>query len=301
MLVGSHRGSAITGKGQCSGIRGAEMADTTLNLQDYLDAAGDAAKRTRTVTFVVVAASVLAFACLLNSLQGNWMKQRLDKLGDPNSQYSRQKLGVPGDRELTPEDKARHLALYTAVARAYIENTYTVRVPLLGITFDVNDLGLLGGFSLCTILLWFRFSVAREYDNLRIAFSQAKRDKQLPALYVLLAMRQVLTTPPMEVKERSRTFSLLPKILLLMPIVVLTSIIGHDLATYEIGTAISDIHTISMLLGSTVLWAFALVVTVSCILTLTRIDAVWRDYWTDVKPTVLIRMPPVRDAAGTEE
>jgi len=107
----------------------------------------------------------------------------------------------------------------------------------------------------------------------------------LPALYVLLAMRQVLTIPPMDGKERSKAFGLLPKLLLLLPVLVLTAIIAHDISTFSIGSALSDVHTISMLLGSAILWSFVLVLTITCIATLAKIDSVWRECWVDVQQT----------------
>src|SRR5689334_4830640 len=150
--------------------RGGTVADKSLDLEDYLNAAGDAAQRTRTVTFVLVVASVLALACLLNSLQSTWMRQRIAKVAQADSSYSRRLLGIGSTDPLTPDHLLHHEALYKAIIESYVGTALTVRVPLLGITFDINDLALLGGFSFLVLLIWFRFAMLREMDNLRIAF-----------------------------------------------------------------------------------------------------------------------------------
>lgn len=109
------------------------MKDHSLNLQDYLDATSDSAKRTRTVLVALVVACVLAFAGFLNSLGGSWMLSRVHSFSDPKSEYVVNKLGF------TPvsEQDDRYKEFYTAVVRAYVDNAFTIRVPFFGFTFDV--------------------------------------------------------------------------------------------------------------------------------------------------------------------
>jgi hypothetical protein len=63
------------------------------DIRDYLDASSDASRRTRTMTIILVVASVLVLAGWLNSLQSHWMLKRMVKLGDIHGQYTQSKLG----------------------------------------------------------------------------------------------------------------------------------------------------------------------------------------------------------------
>nr|AIA16032.1 Unknown Function [uncultured bacterium] len=74
-------------------------------------------------------------------------------------------------------------------------NILLIHLPFFGIVFDVNALGLWGGLTFTIILLVFRFSLWREYNNLRLTFREAKPD-HLRFCYMSLAMQQVLTVPP---------------------------------------------------------------------------------------------------------
>ena len=262
--------------------------DKSLDLEDYLNAAGDSAQRSRTVTFVLVIASVLALACLLNSLQSNWMRQRISAIEKADSEYSRTMLGLDKTTPLTAEHMTHHEALYKAVVESYISNTFVVRVPLLGITFDINDLGLIGGLSLLVLLIWLRFAILREMDNLKIAFEEAKRQQEMNEMYHLLAMRQVLTMPPMEGGSTGWLGRLLPKALMILPAIVMTMIFIHDLMTLDIGRAVSDRHVLLNLLGSVVCLALVIVVTIYSVLASFEIDEIWRRYWKELKSAPVV-------------
>lgn len=217
--------------------------DSSLKFQDYLAAAGDAAKRTRTVIIVLVVGSVLTFVGLLNSLPDGWSVERLKKLSnagialtkrdafeDPDKEikdkdslkYLEKKIGPRpperfkyaacgprfGDCEKETEEYAEYRKqceqLYVAMVRTFVDNTFTIRVPFFGIAFDINYLGLLSGSGFVIILVLFLFTITRELANLKLAFEVARKRTQLWEFYHLLAMRQVLTIPPTENKQQSR-------------------------------------------------------------------------------------------------
>src|SRR5947209_3413915 len=56
----------------------------SFDIKDYIDAATDAAKRTRTVTIVLVVASVMVFIGFWNSAQWSWAHDRLKNAFDPD-------------------------------------------------------------------------------------------------------------------------------------------------------------------------------------------------------------------------
>jgi hypothetical protein len=66
-----------------------------LDVQDYLDATSDAAKRKRSAGITVVIASLVVFAGLLNSLQHSWMRERLLLCNGVTSPYVIDKIGAP--------------------------------------------------------------------------------------------------------------------------------------------------------------------------------------------------------------
>src|SRR5579859_1835185 len=123
------------------------MPNDPLGIRDYLEASTDASKRTRTITIILAIASISAFAALLNSLQSQWMHQRMLHLGDIHGKYTQSKLGpYPGREEFLhvnhfdEEQYKKQVALYeiryaslnAAVERAYVEGSLVVRVPFFG-------------------------------------------------------------------------------------------------------------------------------------------------------------------------
>ncbi|HYX71726.1 MAG TPA: hypothetical protein VE732_03070 [Nitrososphaera sp.] len=268
------------------------MKDRSLDLQDFLDATSDSAKRTRTIMILLVVACVLALVGFVNSLRSGWMLERLQKVSDPNNAYVVEKLGKP---DLKDTD-ARYNNFHAAISRGYVENALTVRVPFFGVAFDINDLGLLGGFGFIVVLTLLRFSIRTEIVSLRLAFKAATKAaeddrKQLETFYDLLAMRQVLTLPHMEdrdiewVANRSLILRAIPKLICFLPIVVYSLVAGHDYVTRDIGNAINPLHTKILLTYTGLFWAVILALSIWCFLKLRKIDSVWEEYWLKVSPS----------------
>lgn len=259
------------------------MSVNSLDLQDYLDSTSDSSNRTRTVAIVLLVASVLALVGFLNSFKSGWMLQRLHTIGDPNSGYITEKLGSNHDNE-------QYRQFYTAVAKAYVDNALTIRVPFFGFAFDVNDLGLLGGIGFIVILFLLRFSLRSEIINLRLAFkAAAKTEDQLPIFYDLLAMRQVFTLPHVEdhrklwQAKRSWILRYIPKAVCFLPFLVYTLILYHDCyLTRHTGKLISDPHTGFLLAYTHVFCAIIFVLACWCLTRWRTIDSLWEEYWQDV-------------------
>ncbi len=83
----------------------------------------------------------------------------------------------------------------SSLDRLRTEKVLMIQVPIFGVSFDVNDLSLLGGFSFIIILLWFNFSLWRESMNLKIVFDEARKMGKLGTCYRYLLMRQLLMIP----------------------------------------------------------------------------------------------------------
>src|SRR5579871_4027500 len=100
-----------------------------LSIQDYLDAAGDSAKRARTISISLVVASVLVFAGLLNSLQHSWMMSRLRLFHDYDKEgygYVSNKIGRPPISTSVSDTtlyRIRYQEFYGALSRTFVDNS----------------------------------------------------------------------------------------------------------------------------------------------------------------------------------
>lgn len=213
-----------------------------LDIQDYLDATGDASKRSRAVTIVLVVASIVVFAGWLNSLESQWMQERMLRLQNIEDPYVESYIGKYPEESKYHGDGAaymraktlyqdRYLELYSGMEKAYIDNFLVIKVPFLGFTFDVNDLGLLGGIGFLAILACYRFFLSRENDNLKLSFDEADRLCRLEEFYKLLAMRQVFTVPLHTKINRSKFLMHAPKVICWFPLFVYCLVISNDWMT----------------------------------------------------------------------
>ena len=278
--------------------------DTKLTLQNYLEAAGESSQRTRFVIIIIAVASILTFAGLLNSLENTWMLQRVRAIANPDTseKYILHKLPNldPNDKESI---KSARDKFYDAAVKSYVDNSYNIHVPFLGITFDVNDLGLIGGLGFIILLILFRLSLSRELDNLRLLFEQAKANKELRIFYNLLAMRQVLSVPHMESrdKEGGRGLAIVPKIISILPLIMLTVILGNDLRTYSAGDILSHWHTMVLYILGSALWTLVMILTISCIGVWLKIDATWNKYWGEVQSLKTLKLSSKFEQSHTSE
>jgi hypothetical protein len=259
----------------------ASIVNDPLDIQDYLDASSDASKRTRSIIIIMVAASVLVLAGLLNSVENDWMLLRLR-----NPAYPETKIPSPDRKNFNTDDdynravkdiESRREQLITAIAKSYVDNSLVIHVPFFGFSLDVNDLGLIGGISFLVILGCFRFFLSRELDNLHISFKEAKRLGKLAEFYTLLAMRQVFTVPDTEQIRRSKFLLYTPKIICWFPLVVHIAVTLNDIKTGNIGNLLSE-PRYGFLLVSEILITIGLVM-LSVMVTkrLRRIDTAWKD------------------------
>ena len=258
-----------------------------LDIDDYLTATADASSRTRAVLIILVVASVLALTGLFNSLQTQWMHARMMELGNPSSKYMKSKIGGPPQVQKLKDPatyawalelyKKRQEALCTAVETAYVNGSLVILVPFFGFTFDVNDLALLSSIGFLIILSCYRFFLAREIDNLRISFAEARRHSnvELENFYNLLAMRQVFTIPESEYINRSTFLRYAPKAITWLPCILLLAIIVHDWLTEWIGQELKldrfIIEEFMAIVGFVFLFAISWVITKRLVL----MDKIW--------------------------
>jgi len=218
----------------------ASVPPSQLDIDDYLSASADASARTRSIITVMVVLIILVLAGLFNSLQSQWMKKRMIAVGNQtNHDYLDSKLdrAPTGDKDAIEFYHKRREALAAALETAYVEGSLVVKVPFFGITFDVNDLGVIGGLAFLIVLSCYRFFLSREIDNLRISFTVARYAgaDQLANFYSLLAMRQVFTIPESGFINRTPFLKYVPKLINWIPALLLILVATHDYVTRWIG------------------------------------------------------------------
>lgn len=81
------------------------------------------------------------------------------------------------------------------IERAWVESFVVLDVPFLGISFDVNDLGLIAGLAFTIVLLMRKLSLDSERHNLRRLFRVGYRANRLRTTYELICMGQIWTVP----------------------------------------------------------------------------------------------------------
>jgi len=297
---------------------------SSLNVRDYLKTAEDAAKRSRTILIVLLVASVLTFMGFLNSMKANWMLHRIWALNDAGTftedslnqstlsqaekdrilkgiKYRDARIGYPpnpicGKEEFNKkEDEVQNEKalyqkkfdhFYTSLMNSYIENSYTIRVPFFGVTFDINDLGVLGGAGLLIILFWYLIALMREIDNLRWSFKMAiarlgNCGEGIQNFYHLLAMGQVLTVPRMHGSKRL-VVSHTPKVFVILPVAVHWMVTKYDCSSLEIGFQIDLAHTLLNVKIEVALLLAILLLTIVCLIKGREINTFWTLMWKQI-------------------
>lgn len=259
--------------------------------KDYVDAANDAAKRTRTVTIVLVVASVLIFIGWYNSVLWGWPIDRIRRAFDANDQ-SIYRMIATNNTEIQKD--AYRAQLQQAGLRAWIENVRFVRIPFFGIAFDVNDLGAIGGLGFITILMMMMYSLTSEIKNLKISFKEAVHHNQLSAFYHALAMRQVFTVPHMIGEERSRRLAIAPKLVCILPAFIFSLGMLYDYSTVFI-SPLFQFKDAFPSLAIEAIWLFPIwYLSVKCFKKQNRIDNIWEHYWNYIqnKKTSVVNLDP---------
>jgi hypothetical protein len=277
------------------------------DLRDYIDSTAEASAKTRVGIYTLIVASVLLLGGALNSFQSNWMKQRLRALSDPASEYSKAKIkdisGITWTN-LTSTNAtnintqnslylAVHQKLSDNLFRQYVANTYTVNVPFFGVSFDINDLGILGGIAIVVLMAILYFSLNREYTNLLHTFRVAEQKGLLKHVYTILAMKQVLARPRLPMlEERVNTEEYLaegsvnrrsglravPRVVIAIPVVILMLVFIQDLSTNVIGSSLSKPYTMAVTLFTLTSLIISSYLCFQCWTIWQQLDHTWKKY-----------------------
>jgi hypothetical protein len=239
------------------------------DIHAYIDAFTVASNRARSVLIVLTIASVVVFSAIWNSTPGSWTNARLriakvalrgcanewdrpfaDSLPPDESRLYERAKKFASDRNIDPGDCKTLEAMVKEFSHVQVEDTLVVRAPFFGAALDINDLGLIGGFTLWIVLLWFRFSLARELGNLRLVFLVAHDPLIRQQAYDLMAMRQVLSSPPIRGQETRYAGRRLVVSLYWLPALLQGSVLVVDCFTLKYGWTVSPSNVVIDLTSS---------------------------------------------------
>jgi hypothetical protein len=248
----------------------AEEAD----FNPYLQAVITSSQRTRSILYVWIIALIAIFAAYRNTAEPDWIDGRLQQLqmayscmqngekdrpecgeaikyarnfmyqstngASPSS--SSQKYDVEKNflnLSSTPTDQNEELReiryQIDMLMRQRTENL-AIRIPLLGLAMDMNDLGWISGNTLFVLTYIFLLTLRREEDNLNRARIRAEQSKNKDNLELLL-MVQVFSSPSKSKTGTNKAFYLFFAVPFLIQLLILRTDIG-DTASILAGSVL---------------------------------------------------------------
>jgi hypothetical protein len=279
------------------------MATNLEKLEHYMRACSDASTRSRYLIFLLAITSVLAFSSYWNSRQDSWPRLRYATVTrameftypDTGSKYSliiNNPRVIDSIKRYIDGAKLHSIDKMKEVRNLYQEmkkESYMVRIPILGISFDINDLGIITGLTYLALLLLLAFVIEREKDNIELTFAQATQCQLLPLCYDRMSMSQVLTIPFALRKKAAKidyAVQWIPKAFLLPPVFIQWLIYIHDYATKEWGYYFSVAKTNTLFTFTFILSALITIISAFCIWQENHIDRIWKKAYKNAKSEI---------------
>lgn len=284
-------------------------------LKPFIKATIDSAGRFRRVLIVLIVSTVLAFGAFWNGVHWSWLQSRIKVVRTAEAvlavDEANQALGTlqasTAQAQFLLAEKSKHEKFLAGRdvdnARRWLkladfptseslkryaerlelsrqQHSLIVPIPGLGRFIDINDLGLLGGFTFVVVLMWFRFSLWREYFNLYATFKEARTLKDLEYCYKYLAMNQVLTVPPIlfpTTQPKERPWGKVVRYLYVLPVAVQLAIVIYDCCTFDMGWVISPVNTVVSIVASFCFLMLSALLVCWCLRLSGEIDNTWEE------------------------
>ncbi len=229
-----------------------------LELSHYVETFRGSAERVRYVTYIIVIFSIVVLVAQWNTTDQSWIAQRYTKL---NNLYEITKITqneTAANAEVQKNTNHKFSSLdelkesLDDYRKSRIERVMLIEIPGLGVTFDVNDLGLFSGIAYVLLLLLLLFSLMREHENLHLALFKVRRlhdrssrisngESTANYLYHSLVMNQVFSSPPTLAQwQSSTTKKLMLSLVFLIPSIVQFYITDINRRTLPIAESYGD-------------------------------------------------------------
>lgn len=229
---------------------------------EYVQSFKTASDRTKHALYAVTIACVLIATATWNIRPQGWARQRVERWKkqsisaktSPAQSDAQQIQPVSiSPAQLNGQQKQSGSAqeaptqkLDGHYAQRVVERMMILDIPALGISLDVNDLGIIGGIALLMLLSLLWLTIGREHENLYLALFKVKqiydadpgesnnRDGKANLLYHALAMGQVLSRPPTLARWRRSPVmtTMFATLLFLMPAGVQSVIAYTNIISY---------------------------------------------------------------------
>ncbi len=265
-----------------------------LNLQTILKVE-NSSKTVRMILVFLLFACVILFIGFWNSLNFSWLGSRIKMHEYQLMWYNYISKGTTPPN-LSKENtalfqkckdfyKKKHYtkdilkAEIEYLENAKLNNTIFIKVPIFNVTFDVNDLGLIGGMSITIIYFLLLYSLINRYNQIDNAFHLIKGLKsktEQKSAYFLISMDQVLTLH--RDIRKFKLVRLLPRTFYFYPILILLAIFINDLATFKIGNYYLDSFwkVILVYTGSLIFLGLSSFQAFLCLRMVNKTDLLWR-------------------------
>jgi len=265
-----------------------------LNLQTIMKVE-NSSKVVRMILVFLLFACVILFIGFWNSLDFSWLNSRIKM-----HEYQLEWYKYISKDTIPPNLSKNNAALFYKCKDYYHKKHYTkdvleaeleylndaklnnaifIKVPVFNVTFDVNDLGLIGGISITIIYFLLLYSLINRYNQIDNAFHLIKGIKskeEQKSAYFLISMDQVLTLP--RNIRKFKLVRLLPRTFYFYPIIILLSIFINDLATFKIGNYYLDSFwkVILVYIGSFIFLGLSIFQAFLCLRMVNKTDKLWR-------------------------
>ncbi len=251
----------------------------------------------RIIVVVLVMTSILLFVGFWNSVEFGWTESRINILekqlywvehlenkSKPTDLSAEENILFNKCKEYWDSKchtKETLIAEINCLRTAKINNIIFFNVPFLGITFDINDLGMIGGFSLTIIYFLLLYSFLNKHNQLEVIFKKLDTINNTHFknnAYYLIAMDQVLTVPRDSIKE-GKNLRKFPRLLYIIPIVVFIFVLIYDLYTFSVGVDKLDsiAKTIIGYITSFIFFIIMIFELIYCLHIIIKTDILWNE------------------------
>ena len=251
-------------------------------LSEYIDKCSQASNRSRYVLVILVITSILSFISFWNSRQSSWVNLRAKKtieaynfktwkpytnLKDIKTDYTNyfdaREFATLRDINDSITLKDQSLSLQ----RQKQDRVNDINISFLGVHFDVNDLGFFSSFTFFVLLLWFKFSLNREFRSIDLTTSRFMNENEQKLVTELLSMHQIFSIPyPNDYfLSRKSVLRYYPLVLFILPLITQLIIFMYDITTYKYGLSLSMQYTVMIYIGNFLLLVINSYNTISCL------------------------------------
>ncbi len=255
-------------------------------------------KRVRTTLLVSIIASIIAFISFYNTLSDGWIKSRVKHRLElkewcseietlesgvvkfPNGSKRKEHLEAIYEDDEHCCDHVEDIAQNAVIQREQLISN--VKIPWLGVAFDINDLSLLGGLAFTIIMLTLSYNLGLKYSNLHTAFKVIEKIddvEERSAYFDAIGMAQILATPNRSAKVSSPSILIaVPYILFSLPFLVQSVVFINDTITIVKVIESNMGFTLFSLVGGAIFWIILLSLTLSCIKLDKRTHELWSKF-----------------------